>query len=77
MCKDSNVNPPDFEAQIRDLLTAYPEATVADGPYGGFDLTVLDPARPDMKMIFQTDGSRVMAFRSGLAEFVDWIEGCS
>lgn len=59
------------------VLAAYPEATVADGPYGGFDLTVLDPARPDMKMIFQTDGTRVVAFRSGLADFVDWSEGCA
>lgn len=28
LCKDGSVNTPDFEAQIRDLLTAYPEGVL-------------------------------------------------
>ena len=60
-----------------EVLAAYPDAAVANGAYGGHDLTVVDANQPGFEMIFQTDGRRVVAFRSGLAEFVDWIEGCS
>jgi hypothetical protein len=55
-------------------------AAVTDAAYtGGHFLTVSAPDESDSvrKLVFETDGKRVVRFRSGLTPAVYWIEGCS
>lgn len=46
------------------------------GPEGHY-LIVDDPARPGFRLIFETDGQRVLSFRAGRLPEVDFIEGCA
>lgn len=62
------------EAEVR---ATYPEAVVAPGKYAGLDVTVTDPDAPDHKLIIQVTDGVVTGYRSGLAEFVDYVEGCA
>jgi len=47
-----------------------------DGPEGHY-VIVDAPATPGYRMIFQTDGNKVWAYRVGRRHAVDLIEGCS
>jgi hypothetical protein len=50
---------------------------VAEQKYqDGHDLTVTDPARPDLRYVFETDGTRVTRFRAGRVPEVEFVEGC-
>ena len=62
-----------------DIERAYPDRVeqqlhpyVSEGHY-----LVIDGEAADRKLIFETDGSVVTSFRSGLMPEVEWIEGCS
>lgn len=67
------------EAEVQAAYPAMVEVT--PHPYtggdGGHYLTVTDPSAPDYAITFETDGNKVIAYRSGLAEFVSYIEGCA
>lgn len=47
-----------------------------DGPKGHY-LVVTDPSRPNLRMIFETDGIAVTSFRAGRLPEVRLIEGCA
>ena len=62
------------------VQAAYPgRVTVTDAYTGGHFLTVSaeDAADSVRRLVFETDGKRVVRFRTGLRPAVDWIEGCS
>jgi hypothetical protein len=46
------------------------------GPEGHY-LIVDDPARPGFRLIYETDGQRVVTFRAGRLPEVNYIEGCA
>ncbi len=46
------------------------------GPEGHY-LIVDDPARPGFRLIYETDGQRVVTFRAGRLPEADLIEGCA
>lgn len=65
-----------------EVMAAYPgRITVQRHPYTptGHYLVYnpVDPASRAYGLIFETDGRRVGSFRSGLADPVQWIEGCA
>ena len=68
-------------ATEEEVQAAYPDRViVTDAAYsGGHFLTVSAPDEADSvrKLVFETDGKRVIRFRTGLRPAVDWIEGCS
>jgi hypothetical protein len=68
-------------ATEEQVEAAYPgRVTVTDASYtGGHFLTVSaeDGADSVRKLVFETDGKRVVRFRTGLRPAVDWIEGCN
>ena len=68
-------------ATEEEVQAAYPDhVIVTDAAYsGGHFLTVSAPDSADTvrKLVFETDGKRVIRFRTGLRPAVDWIEGCS
>ena len=39
--------------------------------------TVTDPDHPGYELLFETADGVVTSYRSGLAEYVAWIEGCA
>lgn len=46
------------------------------GPEGHYQI-VDDPARPGFRLIYETDGQRVVTFRAGRLPEADYIEGCA
>lgn len=66
------------EAAIRAVygnrVTVEPHPYV--GPKGHY-LVVTDPSRPNLRMIFETDGIEVTSFRAGRLPEVRLIEGCA
>jgi hypothetical protein len=68
----------DTEAQVQAL---YPPLEVSAHKYvpDGHYLTFVpdDPADADLRLIFETDGSKVTQFRSGRLPEVAYVEGCS
>ena len=40
-------------------------------------LRVTDPDHPGYELLFETADGVVTSYRSGLAEYVAWIEGCA
>jgi hypothetical protein len=68
-------------ATEEQVQAAYADrVTVTEAAYtGGHFLTVSAPDAADSvrKLVFETDGKRVVRFRTGLRPAVDWIEGCS
>lgn len=64
-----------------EVEAAYPgRVEVTPHPYTGptgHYLTVTDPSAPGYSIIFETDGTTVTSYRSGLAEYVSYIEGCA
>ncbi len=65
----------DSEATIKTL---YPSVTVSPHKYtpGGHYLTVA-PAGAASRIIFETDGKKVVNYRAGLRPQVEYVEGCS
>jgi hypothetical protein len=72
-------------ARIRDteerIKRLYPnQVTVSPHKYtDGHYLTVMPPANADSayRIIFETDGSRVLRYRAGTRPQVEYVEGCS
>ena len=61
------------------VLATYGERIVVEPhPYdqGGHNLRYV-PDDPSRSLVFETDGARVLRYRSGLAEPVGYIEGCA
>ena len=46
------------------------------GPEGHY-LVLSDSSKPRNRIIFETDGRRVLRYRAGRRPEVDWIEGCA
>jgi hypothetical protein len=46
------------------------------GPEGHY-LVVSDPSDTLHRIVFETDGKRVLRFRAGRLPEVEWVEGCS
>ena len=69
----------DTEAQIKSLYPGQIEVTPHKYLSNGHYLTFVpkDPQDQANRLIFETDGSRVTAFRSGKLPEVSWVEGCS
>ena len=65
----------DSEATIKTL---YLNVTVSPHKYtpGGHYFTVV-PADPASRIIFETDGKKVVNYRAGLRPQVEYVEGCS
>ena len=63
----------DTEERIRRLYPGLREEphTYTDGYY-----LIVDTA-PGRRLVFETDGTRVTRYRSGMVPQVDWVEGCS
>lgn len=40
-------------------------------------VTPVDPAEKDYRIVFETDGKKVLRYRSGLVPSVQYVEGCS
>jgi hypothetical protein len=65
-----------------EVEAAYPGRTATTPhPYtgleGGHYLEVTDPSAPGYSIIFETDGTKVTSYRSGLEQYVAAIEGCA
>jgi hypothetical protein len=65
----------DTEARINTL---YPNATSSPHKYtpGGHYLTVVPAGGGDSRIIFETDGKKVVNYRAGLRPQVEYVEGC-
>jgi hypothetical protein len=63
----------DSEARINTL---YPNATSSPHKYtpGGHYLTV--PGSGNNRIIFETDGQKVVSYRAGVRPQIDYVEGC-
>jgi len=66
----------DTEERIKTL---YPNATSSPHKYtaGGHYLTVVPAGGGDSRIIFETDGKKVVNYRAGLRPQVEYVEGCS
>lgn len=68
----------DTEARIRGLypgrITARPHK-YTDGRY--LVVTPANPADSAFRIVFETDGSKVLRYRSGIRPAVEYVEGCS
>lgn len=69
----------DTEAKIKSLYLEQLEVTPHKYRPNGHYLTFVpkDPQDQENRLIFETDGNRVTAFRSGKLPEVTWVEGCS
>lgn len=69
----------DTEARIKSLYPGQIEVTPHKYLSNGHYLTFVPKNSQDQanRLIFETDGSRVTAFRSGKLPEVSWVEGCS
>jgi hypothetical protein len=66
----------DAEARIDSLYSG--RVTVEPHKYvNGHYLIVAPETSDSTRLIFETDGARVMSFRAGLLPAVAWVEGCS
>jgi hypothetical protein len=69
----------DGEAQVQALysgqLQASPHKYLPAGRY--LTLVPSDAADADLRLIFETDGSKVTRFRAGAQPGVSYVEGCS
>ncbi len=68
----------DSEQRVHELYSSH--LAVSPHKYtNGHYLTVTPVSVADsaMRIIFETDGSRVTAYRSGTLPQVEWVEGCS
>jgi hypothetical protein len=68
----------DTEAQIELLFAGQVEVQphkYTDGHY--LVVTPVDPAEKDYRIVFETDGKKVLRYRSGLVPSVQYVEGCS
>ncbi len=66
----------DTEARLKSLYGARIKTTphkYTDGHY----LTVTSSTDASNKIVFETDGSKVLRFRSGRTPAVEYVEGCS
>jgi hypothetical protein len=66
------------EAEVKAVFGS--RVTVELHPYTGPEghyLVVVDPRRPNFRMIFETDGKLVTSFRAGREPEVRLIEGCA
>ncbi len=65
---------------VDEVRAAFPGLTEEPHKYtfdtGGTYLVVTDPARPGLELRFETDGTRVTTFRTGVTEFVQLVESC-
>jgi len=70
----------DSEARIKELYAGR-VATTAHEYTDGHYLTVRPPAGtgddPNYRLVFETDGKRVLRYRGGKLPQVGWVEGCS
>lgn len=69
----------DSEARIRELygsrVTVQPHKYLPNGRY-----LIVDPipaSDSGLKLIFETDGSRVTKYRAGRMPEIEWVEGCA
>ena len=69
----------DSEARIRELygsrVTLQPHKYLPNGRY-----LIVDPipaSDSGLKLVFETDGSRVTKYRAGRMPEVEWVEGCA
>ncbi|MSP94796.1 MAG: hypothetical protein EXR00_05950 [Alphaproteobacteria bacterium] len=61
------------------IALAYPgRVTVTPHKYeaAGHTMTVTDPARPNERYVFETDGNSVTRYRAGRVPEVEFVEGC-
>ena len=68
----------DTEARIELLYPGQVEVQphkYTDGHY--LVVTSGDPAEKDYRIVFETDGKKVIRYRSGLVPSVQYVEGCS
>lgn len=68
----------DTEAHIELLYPGQVEVQphkYTDGHY--LVVTSADPAERDYRIVFETDGKKVLRYRSGLVPSVQYVEGCS
>jgi hypothetical protein len=63
----------DTEERIRQL---YPGLREEPHKYTDGHYLIVDTA-PERRLVFETDGTRVTRYRSGVVPQVDWVEGCS
>jgi hypothetical protein len=63
----------DTEERIRQL---YPGLRQEPHKYTDGHYLIVDTA-PARRLVFETDGTRVTRYRSGMVPQVDWVEGCS
>jgi hypothetical protein len=63
----------DSEERIRQL---YPGIRVERHKYTDGHYLIVDTAA-GRRLVFETDGTRVTRYRSGMVPQVDWVEGCS
>jgi hypothetical protein len=63
----------DSEARIKQL---YPASRVEPHKYTDGHYLVVETA-PQRRLVFETDGTRVTRYRSGVVPAVEWVEGCS
>ena len=66
----------DTEARVRSLYGARVSAQPHKYVEGGHYLVVSDPAHPDDRIVFETDGKVVTQFRTGRTPEVTNVEGC-
>ena len=62
-----------------DLRARYPRAEVRPHKYdtAGRYVIVPDSTEPTRRLVFETDGQRVVRYRGGVVPSVDYVEGCS
>ena len=68
----------DTEARIRELYAG----RVAESPHKYTDgryltVTPRTPADSAFRLVFETDGAKVVRYRAGRLPEVEWVEGCS
>jgi hypothetical protein len=61
-----------------DIMRLYENVEVTPHKYeDGHYLTVTDPAHPNSRYVFETDGRVVTRYRAGRLPEVEFVEGCS
>ncbi len=68
----------DTEARIRSLYSGRVTVTphkYTDGRY--LTVTPLNPADSAFRVVFETNGTKVVRYRSGVRPAVEYVEGCS
>jgi hypothetical protein len=65
------------EAQVRAAYPGRLAVTADDSAGHSLTATPADSADSAFRLVFDTDGKRVVRFRTGVRPIVGWIEGCS